>query len=224
MVKLDFPRYDGRDDPTTWIRRANKYFQLHDIAKLDKVTLASFLLEELIKLRQIGFVVDYQCKFERLLAKIGLLAPEKKNDVEMEIDDEIKEVAPEISLHAIMGVQAPKTMQVHGELRGQSVIALFHFESTHNFINSRVAQVVELQPNSNWRLEVTVASSYDVVLAEATWKSESAIKEHFTEASLESDCLRRMELMQLFSTWMLDEVFDEVLKIKSTHVGLSEAV
>ncbi|KAL5842733.1 hypothetical protein ACOSQ3_013336 [Xanthoceras sorbifolium] len=90
MMKLDFPIYDGRDDPTTW---------LHDIAESDKVTLASFHLEgdiskmgsppgltnqfedyfvELIKLREIGSVMDYQCKFERLLAKIEILAPEKK--------------------------------------------------------------------------------------------------------------------------------------------------
>ncbi|KAL5820768.1 hypothetical protein ACOSQ3_022650 [Xanthoceras sorbifolium] len=81
----------------------------------------------------------------------------------MEIDDEIQEVVPEISLHAIMGVQAPKTIQVHGELRGQSVIALIDSRSTHNFINSLVARVVDLQPNSNRRLEVMVASGKKLI-------------------------------------------------------------
>ncbi|KAH7569605.1 hypothetical protein JRO89_XS06G0207400 [Xanthoceras sorbifolium] len=176
MMKLDFPIYDGRDDPTTW---------LHDIAESDKISKMGSppgltnqfedYFVELIKLREIGSVMDYQCKFERLLAKIEILAPEKKvscfvadlkdnvqtdvqanrlttltmtiglaklyeardnkksvtqNDVEMEIDDEIQEVVPEISLHAIIGVQAPKTMQVLGELRGQSVIALIDSGST----------------------------------------------------------------------------------------------
>ncbi|KAL5818739.1 hypothetical protein ACOSQ4_022581 [Xanthoceras sorbifolium] len=88
---------------------------------------------------------------------------EGENDVEMEIDDEIQEVVPEISLHAIMGVQAPKTIQVHGELRGQSVIALIDSRSTHNFINSLVARVVDLQPNSNRRLEVMVASGKKLI-------------------------------------------------------------
>ena len=44
-VKLDFPRCDGKDDPTTWVCRAEKYFSLHEIAESDKLTLASFYLE-----------------------------------------------------------------------------------------------------------------------------------------------------------------------------------
>ncbi|EXB30998.1 hypothetical protein L484_016859 [Morus notabilis] len=44
-LKIDFPRYDGRDDPTTWVCRAEKYFSLHEIVESDKVTLASFYLE-----------------------------------------------------------------------------------------------------------------------------------------------------------------------------------
>ncbi|KAL5549713.1 hypothetical protein UlMin_004944 [Ulmus minor] len=117
-VKLDFPKYEGREDPTKWICKVEKYFTLHDIAESDKVTLASFYLDgdadlwfqileheliyvtwedfkngiqsrfgpnqfedhfgELIKLRQAGSVVEYQGKFERLLAKSGFLTQEKK--------------------------------------------------------------------------------------------------------------------------------------------------
>ncbi|KAL5569831.1 hypothetical protein UlMin_026406 [Ulmus minor] len=117
-VKLDFPKYEGSDDPTKWLCKAKKYFVLHEIAESDKVTLASFYLDgdadlwfqmleqellyvtwkdfkngiisrfgpnqfedhfgELIKLRQTSSVVEYQSKFERLLAKVGSLAPEKK--------------------------------------------------------------------------------------------------------------------------------------------------
>ena len=44
-IKLDFPKYEGRDDPTPWVCKAEKYFTLHDIAESDKVTLASFYLD-----------------------------------------------------------------------------------------------------------------------------------------------------------------------------------
>ena len=42
---IDFPYYDGHDDPITWVYRAKKYFSLHEIVEYDKVTLASFYLE-----------------------------------------------------------------------------------------------------------------------------------------------------------------------------------
>ena len=45
IVKLDFPRYDRKQDPTIWICKANKYFRLYEIAKLEKVMLGSFYLE-----------------------------------------------------------------------------------------------------------------------------------------------------------------------------------
>ena len=45
-LKLDFPWFDGNDDPTIWICKVEKYFILHEIVESDKVTLASFYLEE----------------------------------------------------------------------------------------------------------------------------------------------------------------------------------
>ncbi|KAJ0048459.1 hypothetical protein Pint_15579 [Pistacia integerrima] len=117
-LKIDFSRYDGKDDPTTWVCKAKKYFALYEINEFDKVNLASFYFEsdallwfqmleqeslyftwqdlrsglfarfgpnqfedpfgELIKLRQAGLVIEYQCKFERLLAKAGALTQDRK--------------------------------------------------------------------------------------------------------------------------------------------------
>ncbi|TXG66291.1 hypothetical protein EZV62_007566 [Acer yangbiense] len=117
-LKIDFPHYDSRNDPTTWIGKAEKYFSLHDIAHSDKVTLASFYLEgdallwfqtleheiiyvtwedfrpgilsrfgptqfedpfsQLIRLKQTSAVIEYQTRFERVLAKVGNLAQDKK--------------------------------------------------------------------------------------------------------------------------------------------------
>lgn len=45
-VKLDFPKYDGKDEPIMWIGRAEKYFGLHEIWESEKVSIASFYLEE----------------------------------------------------------------------------------------------------------------------------------------------------------------------------------
>ena len=45
-LKLDFPWFDGNDDPSICICKVEKYFILHEIVEFDKVTLASFYLEE----------------------------------------------------------------------------------------------------------------------------------------------------------------------------------
>ena len=45
IVKLDFPRYEGRDDPTLWLCKADKYFRFYEIVQSDRVTLVSFYLE-----------------------------------------------------------------------------------------------------------------------------------------------------------------------------------
>lgn len=44
-VKIDFPRFDGQSDHTIWLFKAEQFFQLHNIATNDRVSLASFHLE-----------------------------------------------------------------------------------------------------------------------------------------------------------------------------------
>ncbi|KAK0608232.1 hypothetical protein LWI29_027540 [Acer saccharum] len=44
-IKIDFPRYEGKDDPTIWLCKAEQFFQLHAIPTIDRVQLASFHLE-----------------------------------------------------------------------------------------------------------------------------------------------------------------------------------
>ncbi|KAL5793391.1 hypothetical protein ACOSP7_001985 [Xanthoceras sorbifolium] len=44
-VKLDFPKYDGREDLTSWVCRSEQYFQFHNILMSNRVTLASFHLD-----------------------------------------------------------------------------------------------------------------------------------------------------------------------------------
>lgn len=79
------------------------------------------------------------------------------DDVEMEVDEENHKASPKISLHAIAGFQAPKTMRIWGSLMGHSVVALVDSGSTHNFISSQATQLAKLQPNAKGKLEVMVA-------------------------------------------------------------------
>jgi hypothetical protein len=45
MVKLDFTRFDGREDPTSWLCCTEQFFLVHDIPLEEQVALASFHLE-----------------------------------------------------------------------------------------------------------------------------------------------------------------------------------
>uniref|UniRef100_A0A2N9HT66 RNA-directed DNA polymerase n=1 Tax=Fagus sylvatica TaxID=28930 RepID=A0A2N9HT66_FAGSY len=45
IVKLDFPRFNGAEDPTSWICRAEQFFRFHETPIEDHVALALFHLE-----------------------------------------------------------------------------------------------------------------------------------------------------------------------------------
>ena len=81
---------------------------------------------------------------------------EEDGDVEMEIENGESNSEPEISLHAIAGLQVPKIMWIWGAIKGHSMIALIDSGSRHSFISSRVAHQIDLQPNSVGKLEVMV--------------------------------------------------------------------
>ena len=44
-VRLEFPRYDGSEDPTIWLCRAEQYFEFQGTGKDEKVRLASYHME-----------------------------------------------------------------------------------------------------------------------------------------------------------------------------------
>ena len=44
-VRLEFSRYDGVEDPTMWLCRAEQYFEFQKTAKDEKVHLASYHME-----------------------------------------------------------------------------------------------------------------------------------------------------------------------------------
>ncbi|XP_077236504.1 uncharacterized protein LOC143878006 [Tasmannia lanceolata] len=45
LVKLDFPSFNGREDPTSWVCRAEQFFDFHATLEAERVALASFHLE-----------------------------------------------------------------------------------------------------------------------------------------------------------------------------------
>ncbi|KAF2311720.1 hypothetical protein GH714_026362 [Hevea brasiliensis] len=77
MVKLDFPRFDEKEDATSWVCRAEQFFQFHRTPDEDRVEIASFHMigdANCAKLQQQGTVQSYQVQFEKLLAKVGDLS------------------------------------------------------------------------------------------------------------------------------------------------------
>ncbi|KAI9201290.1 hypothetical protein LWI28_021152 [Acer negundo] len=70
-LEIDFPRYDGRNDPTTRIGKAEKYFHFMILLTLIKSPWLLFILK-------ISSVIEYQTRFERVLDKVGNLAQDKK--------------------------------------------------------------------------------------------------------------------------------------------------
>jgi hypothetical protein len=71
-------------------------------------------------------------------------------------DDELE--IPEISLHAISGVQTPQTMRIAGTIRKARVILLADTGSTHNFLNTELVERLGLEPDKQTAFEVLVAN------------------------------------------------------------------
>ncbi|KAK1373085.1 hypothetical protein POM88_029278 [Heracleum sosnowskyi] len=44
-MTLDFPRFNGVEDPTSWLCRAEQFFEIHGTPSQERVPLASFNLE-----------------------------------------------------------------------------------------------------------------------------------------------------------------------------------
>ncbi|KAK9179225.1 hypothetical protein WN943_028424 [Citrus x changshan-huyou] len=76
MIKLDFPRYNGSEDTTSWVCRVEQFFHLHQTPEEERVALASFHLEgdaqlwfQLIK--QEGDMLTWQEFCDGLHARYG---------------------------------------------------------------------------------------------------------------------------------------------------------
>ncbi|VYS48159.1 unnamed protein product [Arabidopsis thaliana] len=61
--------------------------------------------------------------------------------------DEI-ETAPEITLHALTGLDTPTTLRLRAGIGSRHVLALVDSGSTHNFISVKAAQKLRLHKNN----------------------------------------------------------------------------
>jgi hypothetical protein len=306
VAKLNFPKYEGTEDPTSWVCRVEQFFEFQNTAEDDKVMLVAYHLEgeaqlwyqlfketeegasweglhirygptqfddffgDLTKLRQTGTVREYQGQYERLLSRAGRLSVAQQvggfisglkesirpkvqasrpatltsavglarlyearllsqwrspssfeprrttgppnapplpsvnlvrsrapvvrrlNPAELkdrrdrglcfncddkfspghrckklfliegvyeeeaghsspagegEVEEEEEFEIPEISLQAISGVPTPKTMRISGTIQGARVILLADSGSTHNFLNTQLAERLGLVPD-----------------------------------------------------------------------------
>ncbi|GMN45894.1 hypothetical protein TIFTF001_015075 [Ficus carica] len=83
-MKIDFPRYNGRDEPTTLGVQDREELK-HGIFSRFGPNQFEDPFNELIRLRQSGSVVDDQGNFEKLLAKTGSLSQERKVSIRTDV-------------------------------------------------------------------------------------------------------------------------------------------
>ncbi|XP_059456434.1 uncharacterized protein LOC132186472 [Corylus avellana] len=69
---------------------------------------------------------------------------------------------PEISLNAITGTPNPNTMRIMGVLKGQQVIILIDSGSTHNFVDSQLAERLGIVSSNRDAIMVKVANGQTV--------------------------------------------------------------
>ncbi|KAJ0047217.1 hypothetical protein Pint_05412 [Pistacia integerrima] len=73
LAKLDFPRYDGSEDPTLWICRAEQFFECQGTTFDDQVRLAAYHLEKDAQLwYQRRKTQEHSITWENM--KVGLVA------------------------------------------------------------------------------------------------------------------------------------------------------
>uniref|UniRef100_A0A2N9EXV4 RNA-directed DNA polymerase n=1 Tax=Fagus sylvatica TaxID=28930 RepID=A0A2N9EXV4_FAGSY len=75
-VKLDFPKFNGGEDPTSWLCHAEQFFRFHETPPVDQVALASFHLEGEAQLwyqllQQETEIVTWEIFRNGLLARYG---------------------------------------------------------------------------------------------------------------------------------------------------------
>ncbi|KAA8547499.1 hypothetical protein F0562_003928 [Nyssa sinensis] len=89
FTKLEFSKYRGGEDPTSWVCRAEQFFEYQQIEHEEWVSLATYHLEgeaqlwyqllkkdgETITWPLLKEVRDYQTQFEKLLARARKLTP-----------------------------------------------------------------------------------------------------------------------------------------------------
>uniref|UniRef100_A0A2N9IYS4 Integrase catalytic domain-containing protein n=1 Tax=Fagus sylvatica TaxID=28930 RepID=A0A2N9IYS4_FAGSY len=112
-VKLEFPRFRG-GDPTSWVYRALQFFHYYQIPEEEKGPRGLGEAYALAKIQE-----EYLATCRRV--------PEGEEGVESELEEcdeeiEVEENDPEITLNALLGSPAPKTMRVTSNIKQQKAV------------------------------------------------------------------------------------------------------
>ncbi|GKF00610.1 hypothetical protein Tco_0027533 [Tanacetum coccineum] len=133
--RLDFPVYDGKNDPLVWLSHCEHYFRHQHIPEAEKVEIACYhldedaqvwfgpivqgnKLEELCKLRQTSTVEEYQRKFKQLVTRAGILTAEQ--EVEIFVSKLQEDIGLEVELHRPTGLTRAMSLARLYEKRGGS--------------------------------------------------------------------------------------------------------
>lgn len=92
------------------------------------------------------FVLGHKCKGPQLLLLEG------------NPDDEEEQDDPEISLHALTGWSAARTMRIIAKVGSHELVVLIDSGSTHNFINEKIAELLQLPAVPTEPFNVKVAN------------------------------------------------------------------
>jgi hypothetical protein len=91
--------------------------------------------------------------------KLFYIDSEEAEDQELEQsqDLELEETTPTISCHALVGISTPQTLKIEGYIKKKKVTVLIDSGSTHNFINYKLAKLLNCF--------VFLASEFQVMIA-----------------------------------------------------------
>ncbi|KAJ0025652.1 hypothetical protein Pint_07341 [Pistacia integerrima] len=164
MAKLKFPKYSG-DDPIEWFNRVAQFFKFRGTTNNQKVGSLRDYQKEFKRLgnrvhgwSQKTLVGSFMGGLRSEISEtIHMFKPETGPQLlllEGNIDDESEgdnneantdlPSDPEISLHALTGWTAVKTIHVTTKIGTYEVVVLINSGSTHNFISDKVAALLRL--------------------------------------------------------------------------------
>ena len=106
------------------------------------------------------FTAGHKCTKAQLLILECETTPEEGLYEEFAAEEPIMEstetVNPKITLYALSGWAAPQTMRVMAKIGQYAIVILIDSGSTHNFINSRLANLLQLpiKPTTSFSVQV----------------------------------------------------------------------
>lgn len=95
------------------------------------------------------FTAGHKCQRPQLLLLESLSEPVRVMCEEVTDDIPVEDIAeentePEILLHALTGWSTPRTMRIEGRVGNHTLTVLIDSGSTYNFINSKIAEELQL--------------------------------------------------------------------------------